>query len=61
MLDKHTMRDAVDASIKRGHVIEIFPRKMRFSLHHTSATACKKDKSIGSINGAFTRLTTIQI
>jgi hypothetical protein len=25
-LDKHTMRDAIDASIQRGHTAEIFPK-----------------------------------
>jgi hypothetical protein len=27
VLDKHTMRDAIDALIKRGHVIKIVPEE----------------------------------
>jgi hypothetical protein len=62
VLDEHTMRDAIDASIERGHVVNIVPEGDEVSPPQcTSITACKKDKSMSSISGAFTRLTTILI
>jgi hypothetical protein len=61
VLDKHTMRDAIYALIERGMSSRLFLREMRFSPHCTSITMCKKDKSMSSITGAFTRLTTIPI
>ncbi len=62
VLDEHTMRDAIDASIERGHVIKIVPEGDEVTPpHHMNVIACKKGNSVIFFSGAFTQLTMIPV
>ncbi len=61
VIGEDIMRNAIDASIERGHVVEIVPEEDEATPHCTNATVCKKGKSKIFIIEAFTQLTTIEV
>ena len=60
VLNEDTMKDAIDALIERGHIVEIVPEGDEAAPPPHECYGGSKNKSKICIIGAFTRLTTIE-
>jgi hypothetical protein len=61
VLDEHTMRDAIDALIERGHVVKIVPEGDEATPPLHECYRMQEGQEQDLIIGAFTQLITIQV
>jgi hypothetical protein len=61
VLDKDTMRDAIDNSVERGHVIKIVPEGDEVTPPPHKCYCMQQDQEQDFFIEAFTQLTTIEV